>query len=132
MNRLIRFALVGVVGAGVHMASFEAANRLLGIEAAKAWLVGFALAATATWSLNRLTTFADRRSRRAPGEWALYLAIAVLGAVAHFLVFRLITTDGAWLSTVPALGVVPGSIASFAVTYVGASLLVFPKVRNRP
>lgn len=132
MKRLIRFAMVGVAGAGVHMAGFEAANRLLGVEAARAWLVGFVLAATATWSLNRLTTFADRRSRRTPGEWALYLAVAALGAAAHFLVFRLVTTDGAWLSAVPALGIVPGSIASFAVTYVGASLLVFPNVRNRP
>jgi putative flippase GtrA len=132
VKRVLSFAAVGVAGAGVHLAGFEFASRLLGLDASPAWLLGFILAATATWIMNRLTTFADRQSRRAPGEWVLYLGVAALGALAHFLVFRFLGSSGGLLAETPGLGIIPGSLASFAVTYVGASMLVFPNMRKKP
>ncbi|MGL5116420.1 MAG: GtrA family protein, partial [Beijerinckiaceae bacterium] len=108
------------------------ASRFAGLDATPAWLLGFILAATATWAMNRFTTFADRRGGQVPGEWARYMAVAALGALAHFLVFRLWISAGEAFASLPALGIVPGSLASFAVTYLGASLFVFPSARKKP
>jgi putative flippase GtrA len=132
VKRLLNFAAVGVAGAGVHLAGFEFVSRALSLGASSAWLLGFVLAATTTWIMNRLTTFADRSSHRAPGEWAIYMTVAAFGALAHFLVFGFLASPGGLLVETPGLGIIPGSIASFAVTYLGASVLVFPSIRKKP
>lgn len=138
MIRLMRFAAVGLGAAVVHMLAFEIARRTLVADRTGAWLIGFVVAAITAWALNRTVTFNDRRQHRTPRELALYLAVAGLGALAHYGVFMVTTSLLPVLANHPWLGIVPGSAASFVVTYLGASWLVFPEARgtdnsrNRP
>jgi putative flippase GtrA len=130
--RVLRFGLVGVVGAAVHIGAFWLLQRLAGLTNSPAWILAFLVAATSTWAMNRTFTFQDRANAGQASEWLRYLAIAGAGAVAHFLVFHLVIRFVPLFAQHPAMAIVPGSLASFAVTYAGASLLVFRNARKNP
>jgi putative flippase GtrA len=132
LARLLRFALVGVAAALVHMAAFEAARRGLDLSSAPAWLASFVVAATSAWLMNRRFTFRAAPEQRTSGEWLRYLAAAGLGALAHFGAFMAAVAFVPFFATHPALAIVPGSLASLCVTYAAASLFVFRTARNSP
>jgi putative flippase GtrA len=132
LGRLLRFALVGVAAAAVHMAAFEGLRRGTGAGPSLAWLVSFLVAATAGWAMNRQFTFRAAQETATGGEWGRYLAVAALGAGAHFLVFRACVGWIGFFAAHPALAIVPGSLASLCVTYAGSALFVFPSARKSP
>jgi putative flippase GtrA len=130
--RVLRFGLVGVVGAAVHIGAFWMLQRITGLDNSPAWMLAFCIAATCTWAMNRSFTFQDRASDKRATEWLRYLAIASAGAVAHFAAFLLAIRFVPFFAQHPALAILPGSLASFVVTYAGASLLVFRSARKSP
>jgi putative flippase GtrA len=132
VGQLARFALVGVVAAAIHIGTFEALRRLLGLGPSAGWLASFVIAATAAWLMNRSFTFRADSVNRTPGEWLSYLAVAGLGALAHFLVFLAVVAFMPFFARNPALAIVPGSLASLCVTYAGSSLFVFASARKSP
>ncbi len=132
MKRILTFGFVGLAGAVVHMVAFEIVRRIGGLGNAAAWVTSFFVAASSTWAMNRAFTFADRRGAQQGGEWAAYVLVAGAGALAHFAVFWLVTGFVGFFIRQPAMGIIPGSLASFVVTYLGASRLVFVRPRNAP
>jgi putative flippase GtrA len=130
--RILRFGLVGVIGAVVHMGAFWLLQRFAGLANSPAWIIAFFVAATSTWAMNRAFTFQDRANADQTHEWLRYLAIAGAGAVAHFMAFHLAIRFVPIFAQHPALAIIPGSLASFVVTYAGASLLVFRSARKIP
>jgi putative flippase GtrA len=130
--RVLRFGLVGVAGAAVHMGAFWLLQHMAELGNSAAWIVAFLMAATGTWAMNRTFTFRDRANDAQTAEWLRYLAIAGAGAVAHFAAFHLAIRLAPLFAQHPALAIIPGSFASFAVTYAGASLLVFRSARKNP
>jgi putative flippase GtrA len=130
--RVLRFGLVGVAGAAVHMGVFWLLQRLAGLTNSPAWIFAFFAAATSTWAMNRAFTFQDRANVEQTTEWLRYLAIAGAGAVAHFAAFQLAIWFFLLFAEYPALAIIPGSLASFVVTYAGASLIVFRSARKNP
>ena len=132
MKRVVRFGCVGVAGAMVHMGGFKLIQAYLGSSNSIAWLLAFLAAATFTWFLNRIATFADLKSPDAQTEWLKYLGVAGCGALAHFIVFEAAIRTIFFFAQNPAFAIIPGSLASFVVTYTGAALLVFRSARNNP
>jgi putative flippase GtrA len=79
-SQILRFGLVGALGFLVNAGLVELLARPLG--PARAQLVAFPVAASATWWLNRRYTFgASGRHWRA--EWMRYLVSNLLGWVAN-------------------------------------------------
>jgi putative flippase GtrA len=132
VKRILTFGFVGLAGAVVHMVAFEIVRRLGGTGHSTAWLLSFFVAASSTWAMNRAFTFADRRGARQSSEWAAYVLVAGAGALAHFAVFWLAVHFVGFFIRNPAMGIIPGSLASFVVTYFGASRLVFVSPKNTP
>lgn len=132
MSRTIRFGLVGAAAALIHMTAFWLAQRWFGLENGPAWIVSFLAAASAAWAMNRNYTFRDRAGDGRRTEWLRYLAVAALGAAAHFLTFRATVAGVDFVASNPWLGIIPGSLASFIVTYAGASSLVFRNASRKP
>jgi putative flippase GtrA len=132
MMRILRFGIVGVAGAAVHMGGFWLAQRFLGLGNSAAWILSFLAAATSTWFMNRRFTFQDRAGDNQRDEWLGYLAVAAFGAAAHFLTFHGAIRLLPLFAQHPALAIIPGSLASFIVTYAGASAFVFRKARKSP
>jgi putative flippase GtrA len=130
--RLFRFALVGTLGAAIHMGGFELVRRLTGLSPFACWLMSFLAAATAGWWLNRRFTFQAADDGANAGEWFRYLIVAAAGAAAHAAVFLWLTRLVRVFAEMPALAIIPGSLASLAVTYVGAAVFVFASARSRP
>jgi putative flippase GtrA len=130
--RLARFAAVGVLGAGVHIGAFEVVRSATGAAHWFCWIVSFVVAATTGWALNRSFTFRAARTSADAGEWIRYLAVAGVGALAHFAVFTAGIALVPWLARHPALAIVPGSLASLCVTYIGSALFVFASARRNP
>jgi putative flippase GtrA len=132
VRRILTFGFVGLAGAVVHMVAFEIVRRMGGMGNAGAWIASFFVAASSTWAMNRAFTFKDRQSANQGGEWAAYVLVAGAGALAHFAVFWLATSFVGFFIRNPAMGIIPGSLASFVVTYFGASRLVFVRPKNTP
>jgi putative flippase GtrA len=132
MIRMLRFGLVGFAGAAVHMGGFWLAQQFLGLGNSTAWSLSFLAAATSTWFMNRRFTFQDRARANQRDEWLGYLAVAAFGAGAHFLTFHGAIRLIPFFAQHPALAIIPGSLASFVVTYSGASAFVFRKARKSP
>jgi putative flippase GtrA len=132
MTRLVRFGLVGVAGAAIHMAAFAGIGALTGASHATSWAASFVIAATTGWAMNRRFTFRAAPEEANGGEWLRYLLIAGLGAAAHFAVFNTAVSWIAFFDRHPAFAIVPGSLASLCVTYIGAALFVFGSARKRP
>jgi putative flippase GtrA len=82
--------------------------------------------------MNRSFTFRADSADRTPNEWLSYLAVAGLGALAHFVVFMAAVAFVPFFARHPALAIVPGSLASLCVTYAGSSLFVFASARKSP
>ena len=55
--RFLRFGVVGVAGAAIHMAAFALIQRATGAGDMPSWTASFLVAATAGWALNRSFTF---------------------------------------------------------------------------
>ncbi|MGL4239916.1 MAG: GtrA family protein, partial [Beijerinckiaceae bacterium] len=107
-------------------------RRLTGMPPWACWILSFGVAATSGWLLNRSFTFRADAGTADAGEWARYLLVAGLGAAAHFLVFLLAVAFVPLFSQQPALAIIPGSLASLCVTYIGAALFVFETARKKP
>lgn len=131
-GRILRFVLVGVAAAALHMTAFEVLRRLLLPSPSQAWLASFMIAATGAWLMNRSFTFRAAAEDRSAGEWARYLTVAALGAVAHFAAFTGAVAFFPFFAAHPALAIIPGSLASLCVTYAGSALFVFATARNTP
>jgi putative flippase GtrA len=130
VRRILTFGFVGLAGAVVHMVAFEIVRRIGATGHSAAWVLSFFVAASSTWAMNRAFTFADRRNTRQSSEWAAYVLVAGAGALAHFAVFWLVVNFVGFFIRTPAMGIIPGSLASFMVTYFGASRLVFTPVKE--
>jgi putative flippase GtrA len=132
MMRALRFGLVGVAGAALHIGVFWLLQHMANLGNSPAWIVAFFAAATSTWAMNRTFTFQDRANDAQTAEWLRYLAIAGAGAVAHFAAFHVVIRSIPLFAQHPALAIIPGSLSSFVVTYAGALLLVFRSARKKP
>lgn len=106
LQRLVRFGLVGVVNTLLTLMAYLALTRL-GVAAAAASALGFALGATNSYLLNRSWTF--HSALRGPRVLARYLAVQGLGA------------------GLSAAGVAV-TIGALAVHRLGAEALVIPPV----
>jgi len=125
------FGLTGVVGfvvdAGVlHlMVTDWKANLLL------ARACSFTCAATTTWIINRLITFAapPPRARRLAAEWSTYLTASVAGGSINYLVFALAVRLSPLLHQIPTLAVALGTLAGMSFNFLAYSRYVFRPVK---
>jgi putative flippase GtrA len=131
-GELLRFAVVGAIGfvvdAGIltWLVSFIAWN----VYAARA--VSFGVAVLVTWLVNRSWTFAHRGSAvpapaGAGAEYARYLTVQVIGALANLGVFVAVLAVWPRLVAYPVVPLAIGAVAGLVVNFVGARHWVFAR-----
>lgn len=120
----LRFGAVGVAGLVV-----DTAVLLLAL-AAGAGLYGgrvlsYLAAATTTWALNRAWTF--RAMGRAPAgrQWALFLAVNLLGFAVNYGTYALMVANLPLVAAHPVLGVAAGALAGMAGNFLLSRRYVF-------
>ncbi len=119
---MLRFAVVGVIGFGVDGLSLTLLMAL-GLPPLIARPPAFLIAVTATFLLNRVFTFADRRATSVQGEAAGYLAVQVVGALINYGVFAAVL--GLVPAIHPLLALAAGSIAGMVFNFAVLRTLVY-------
>ncbi|MDM0021757.1 GtrA family protein [Variovorax saccharolyticus] len=126
-REFLSFAVVGTIGFCVDLGVLYLVAPALGWYGGR--VVSFLAAATVTWALNRVYTFAGRRSGGSIArEYLRYLLTMLAGALVNYLTYVLTLH---WLEgpLAPALGVGFGSIAGLMVNFLTARFLVFGSAR---
>ncbi len=131
------FALIGVGGLFVDMASLAVALHLLGLDPYGGRIFSYLMAATFTWYMNRQFTFAGVSRRGAIRQWARFLAANAVGAVVNYGVYVLVLKLGPWViagiglwpevltALLPYAGVAAGSVSGLVFNFVLSKKLVF-------
>lgn len=121
LNRsLLWFGIAGVLGLGVDIGVLTATRGTLGVYGAR--VLSFIAAATSTWLINRLLTFANRDAGLPLWqEYVRYMGLMVGGGLVNFATYSLLTWK--FLQTPYWLGIYVciGSVMGMAVNYLGAS-----------
>ncbi len=127
-REILSFALVGCVGFCVDAGTVVLLTRRTGLDLVSAKAVGFSLAVSATWALNRRFTFAKRAHPRWLCEWLRYVWANGLGGVVNNGVYLVAIFASQGLAQQPALAVALGSVAGMSFNYGVSRWWVF---RNR-
>jgi putative flippase GtrA len=127
-GELLRFAVVGVAGFVVDAGVLTLLVSLPWWNVYVARCVSFGLAVLVTWLINRRWTFASRSMSRASAagtEYARYLVVQVIGALANLGVFVAVLAVQPALIRYPVVPLAIGAVAGLLVNYFGARSWVF-------
>ncbi len=123
--QVLRFGVIGSLGFLVDTATVYAAHFGLGLGLYVAGVLGFLVAASFTWALNRRFTFPEARGEARGRQWARFVATQTFG----FLVNRGTYTGLVAFVTVarehPVLAVAAGSLAGMALNFLTARTIAF-------
>jgi putative flippase GtrA len=125
IGQALRFGVVGVIGFVVDTATVYALHFRGGADLYSAGAAAYLVAATTTWALNRVWTFAGASRAKPARQWALFLAVQLIGfalnrgTYAAMIAFLPLATEH------PVLAVAAGSIAGMGVNFLTARLIVF-------
>jgi len=120
LRTLVRFGLTGAFGflvdAGVLHLLLTRWNTNLFLARG----FSFTCAATTTWMINRVVTFAATHGhpRRLLAEWAAYLVASLGGGCVNYAVFVLAVHLSSALYAAPTIAVAIGTLAGTAFNFV--------------
>lgn len=80
-TRFFRFALVGMIGAGIDFAAFNLLVTFAQIPAVVASICSFSLAVASNFLLNRYWTYPDSRSKRIRHQVTQFGLVSVVGLI---------------------------------------------------
>jgi putative flippase GtrA len=119
----VRFGFVGCFGFCWDTGTVYATRFLVGIYAAGA--LGFLVAASANWVLNRWWTFRDASRGAMHVQWLRFLVVNSAGfAVNRGLFFTLVAVYPI-VRHQPILGIMAGSLAGLVINYFLSKTFVF-------
>jgi putative flippase GtrA len=119
------FALAGVAGLLVDAGIVVALRRTTSIDLVSAKLVGFAVAVTVTWLINRNLTYAGRKNTRLIREWTRYVAVNGVGGLINNVAYILAVFASNDIARHPEIGVAIGSLAGMVFNFASSRSYVF-------
>ena len=123
-GQFIRFGVVGAAGflvdAGLLYAALWAGAGLYGGRA-----LSYLGAASFTFALNRAWTFRDAPKRHAGRQWALFLAVNLIGFALNYGTYAVLVTLSPLVAANPVLGVAAGSVVGLGGNFLASRSLVF-------
>ncbi len=123
-QEFLRFGVVGTIGFLVDSGVLYGAIALgAGLYLGRA--ISYLAAATATWALNRAWTFRGRGTGPVHRQWALFVAVNLLGFALNYGTYAAMVATLPVVAANPILGVAAGSIAGMFTNFVLSRRLVF-------
>ena len=127
MSQFLQFCIVGVIGFFVDWGVLWLLVTGFAWDRFSARLISFLCAATATWLINRNTTFKGMRNHSRLGEWTRYIFAMSGGFACNFAAYSALVLafnfDAHWL----ALPVAAGSVAGLGVNYLASRHWIYRK-----
>ena len=123
-QEFLRFGVVGTIGFLVDSGVLYGAIALgAGLYLGRA--ISYLAAASATWALNRAWTFRGRGSGPVHQQWALFVAVNLVGFVLNYGTYALLVATVPVVAAHPILGVAAGSIAGMFANFFLSRAVVF-------
>lgn len=123
-QEFLRFGVVGTIGFLVDTGVLYGAIGLgAGLYLGRA--ISYVSAATATWALNRVWTFRGRGGGPVHRQWALFLAVNLVGFALNYGTYAVLVATVPAVAAHPILGVAAGSIAGMFTNFALSRRLVF-------
>jgi putative flippase GtrA len=127
IGQALRFGVVGVIGFLVDTATVYGLHFGAGADLYTAGAAAYVVAASTTWALNRAWTFSEASKARPGRQWALFLAVQLIGFALNRGTYAALVTFVPLAATHPIIAVAAGSIAGMGVNFLTARTLVFRK-----
>ncbi len=125
VGEFLRFGVVGTLGFLVDTAVLYA-GLALGLGPWLGRALSYLVAATTTYTLNRVWTFRGRGDGRRPArQWLLFLLVNLGGFAVNYGVYGMLIALSPLVAAYPVLGVAAGSIAGLSVNFTLSRRLVF-------
>jgi putative flippase GtrA len=122
--QFLKFGVVGTIGFVVDTAVLYAGLALgLGLYSGRA--VSYLAAATTTWALNRAWTFRGQGSGPAWRQWAVFVAINLIGFACNYGTYAALVAFVPLVAQHPVIGVAAGSLAGMVGNFVLSRRFVF-------
>lgn len=129
--QFLRFGVVGTVGFVVDTAVLYAGLALgLGLYGGRA--VSYLAAATTTWALNRAWTFRGQGQAPVMRQWALFVAINLVGFAFNYGTYAALIATVAFVAQYPVIGVAAGSLAGMLGNFLLSRRFVFAGAARAP
>ena len=129
--QFLRFGVVGTVGFVVDTAVLYAGLALgLGLYGGRA--VSYLAAATTTWALNRAWTFRGQGQAPVMRQWALFVAINLVGFAFNYGTYAALVAGVAFVAQYPVIGVAAGSLAGMLGNFLLSRRFVFGGAARAP
>jgi putative flippase GtrA len=125
IGQALRFGVVGTIGFVVDTATVYGLHFLVGLGLYSAGAAAYVVAATATWGLNRAWTFRDASRARPGRQWALFLAVQLIGFALNRGTYAALIAFLPLAAAHPVIAVAAGSIAGMGVNFLTARTVVF-------
>jgi putative flippase GtrA len=122
-ENFIRFGIVGGLGFVWDTSTVYLTRDLIGLYAAGA--LGYFVAATANWALNRLWTFRTQAHQAAHRQWFAFLLANSLGFVINRGCFYTLISVSPVCFAHPVLPIMAGSFCGMFVNYLLSKRFVF-------
>ncbi len=119
----IRFGMVGSMGFCWDTATVYALRGPLGLYAAGA--IGFMVAATANWAVNRAWTFRHLEHDSAHSQWLRFIVANMIGFVFNRGTFFTLVAINRLCHQQPVLAIIAGSFAGLSFNYFLSKRFVF-------
>ncbi|GGJ10216.1 hypothetical protein GCM10011320_16680 [Neoroseomonas lacus] len=123
-QEFLRFGVVGTIGFVVDSGVLYGMLWLgAGLYLGRA--ISYVAAATATWALNRAWTFRGRSSGAVHRQWALFVAVNLVGFALNYGTYAVLVATVPVVAAHPVLGVAAGSIAGMFTNFALSRRVVF-------
>lgn len=122
-RQMVQFGLVGAVGFAFDTATVYALRYPIGLYSAG--LVGYVVAASVNWLLNRVWTFRGRAHQGMQRQWLRFMIANLAGLVLNRGAYSLLIANFALAARMPVLAVAAGAIAGFGVNFFFSRRFVF-------
>jgi putative flippase GtrA len=124
-RRFIVFGIMGTIGYIVDVAVLES-MLWSGSGLYLGQAVGFFVAATATWFLNRTFTFRDRKhGTNGLRQWLVYTAAMLIGFAINYGVYAALVASGGIWPEHAYLAVAAGTLAGLCFNFPASKYFVF-------
>ena len=115
-RKIIRYAVVGVIGTAVHFGVLAALVELFGVEPVTSSTIGFIVTVIVSYVLNHRWTFRSDRGHRS--ALPRYIIVSITGMLLNTgIMFLTVHVFGLWYILGQCLVVVVVPITNFALNY---------------
>lgn len=122
-RQMLQFGLVGAVGFVFDTATVYVLMGSIGLYAAG--LVGYVVAASVNWLLNRVWTFRGRAHQGMQRQWLRFMIANLAGLVLNRGAYSLLIANFTVAARMPVLAVAAGAIAGFGLNFLCSRRFVF-------